>query len=192
LLMDNNKHIAIASLAPDLPVVTFNGLSKSHQLCGYRCGWLVLSGNVSGAQDYLDGLSVLSSMRLCSNVTAQAIIPAALADPYHSRDLLKPGGRLFEQREQAYAGLNDIPGISVIKSMAGLYMFPRMDIKKLHIKDDEQFVLDFLREKHVLLTHGRGYDWSEPDHFRLVYLPQKEVLAEVIERLRDFLSTYKQ
>lgn len=192
LLMDDSKHIAIASLAPDLPVITMNGLSKSHQLCGYRCGWMVISGNLSGAETYLEGLNVLASMRLCSNVNAQAIIPAALDEPFFAKGTLLPGGRLYEQREQAYAGLNSIPGISVINSKAGLYLFPKIDINKLGIKDDEKFVLDFLREKHVLLTHGGSYNWKAPDHFRLVYLPEKEVLADVIERLRDFLISYKQ
>jgi len=191
LLMDGLEHIAIASLAPDLPVFTLNGLSKSHQLCGFRAGWMVASGDLSGAGDYLDGLTVLASMRLCSNVNAQAIIPAALADPYFAKDELSPGGRLYEQREQAYTGLNSIPGISVIKSKAGLYMFPKMD-ESLGIVDDERFVLDFLREKHVLLTHGGSYHWEAPDHFRIVYLPERDALAEVIERLRDFLASYRQ
>ncbi|MCL2420548.1 MAG: pyridoxal phosphate-dependent aminotransferase [Defluviitaleaceae bacterium] len=192
LLMDDAEHIAIAALAPDLPVVTMNGLSKSHQLCGFRSGWMVLSGNLSGIDDYLDGLTVLASMRLCSNVNAQAIIPAALADPHFSRDTLLPGGRLYEQREQAYVGLKNIPGISVVKAKAGLYMFPKLDIEMLRINDDNQFVLDLLREKHVLLTHGRGYNWDAPDHFRIVYLPKKDVLADVIVRLQDFLSIYRQ
>jgi len=192
LLMDDSKHIAIASLAPDLPIVTMNGLSKSHQLCGFRSGWMVISGNLSGTEAYIEGLTVLASMRLCSNVNAQAIIPAALTDPYFSRDTLLPGGRLYEQREQAYIGLNSIPGISAVKAKAGLYMFPKMDIEALRIKDDEQFVLDFLREKHVLLTHGGGYNWDAPDHFRVVYLPEKDVLADVIERLGDFLNSYQQ
>ena len=192
LLMDDSEHIAIASLDPDLPVITMNGLSKSHQLCGFRAGWMVLSGDLSGANDYLDGLTVLASMRLCSNVNAQAVIPEALADPYFARSTLLPGGRLYEQREQAYTGLNNIPGISVVKSRAGLYMFPKIDNKMLRINDDERFVLDFLREKHVLLTHGGGYNWNAPDHFRVVYLPEKEVLADVIERLEDFLSSYQQ
>ena len=192
LLMDDVEHIAIASLAPDLPVVTMNGLSKSHQLCGYRAGWMVISGDISGAQSYLDGLTVLASMRLCSNVNAQAIIPAALAEPYFACNTLIPGGRLYEQRAVAYTGLNNIPGLSTVKSMAGLYMFPKMDVKKLRINNDETFVMDFLREKHVLLTHGGSYNWDAPDHFRIVYLPQKDVLEDVIERLGDFLSGYRQ
>lgn len=192
LLMDDSKHIATASLDPDLPVITMNGLSKSHQLCGFRAGWMVISGDLSQAGNYLDGLTILASMRLCSNVNAQAIIPEALADPHFARNTLVPGGRLYEQREQAYAGLNNIPGLSVVKSKAGLYMFPKIDTHMLRINDDERFVLDLLREKHVLFTHGSGYNWHAPDHFRVVYLPEKEVLANVIERLADFLSSYRQ
>jgi len=192
LLMDNAKHIAIASLAPDLPVITMNGLSKSHQLCGFRAGWMVISGDLSGTEDYLDALTVLASMRLCANVNAQAVIPAALQNPYFAKDELLPSGRIYDQREQAYEGLKSIPGISVVKSQAGLYMFPKMDVMMLGIEDDEQMVLDFLREKHVLLTHGGSYNWNMPDHFRVVYLPEKEVLVDVIERLRDFLGGYVQ
>ena len=192
LLMDGEKHIAISSLAPDLPVITLNGLSKSHQLCGFRAGWLVLSGDINGAEEYIDGLTVLASMRLCSNVNAQAIIPTALADPYFVRESLLPGGRLYEQRQCSFEGLNSIPGLSVVKSKAGLYMFPKLDTKMLRINDDEKFVLDLLKEKHVLLTHGGSYHWDAPDHFRMVYLPEKEVLLDVIERLRDFIGGYRQ
>ena len=191
MLMDGNQHTAVASLAPDLCVITFNGLSKSHQLCGYRSGWMTISGDVSGAADYLEGLTVLASMRLCSNVPAQAIIPDAMQNPNFSEAELLPGGRLYEQRQQAFDGLQSIPGISVVKSMAGLYLFPKMDVA-LGVKDDEQFALDFLRQKYVLVTPGSGFNWPTPDHFRLVYLPEKEVLAEVIDRLRDFLATYRQ
>ena len=188
LLMDDEKHYAISSLAPDIPVITLNGLSKSHQLCGFRAGWMVLGGNISGMNDFIDGINVLASMRLCSNVLAQAIIPTALSDPNFAHKELLPGGRLYEQREQAYTGINNIPGLSVVKPKAALYMFPKIDIKRFGIVDDELFVLDFLRKKHVLLTHGRGYQWKNPDHFRLVYLPEKDVMAEVIKRLTDFLD----
>ncbi|MDR1669314.1 MAG: pyridoxal phosphate-dependent aminotransferase [Oscillospiraceae bacterium] len=192
VLMDGETHTPLASLAPDCPVITYNGLSKSHQLCGYRCGWMVVSGQTSEMDDYLEGLNVLASMRLCSNVPAQAVIPAALADPHYARSHLEPGGRLYRQREIAYTGVCSIPGLSAVKPRAAMYMFPKMDIKKLRIEDDEKFVLDFLREKHVLLTHGRGYHWEAPDHFRLVYLPEPEVIADVMERLGDFLETYRQ
>ncbi|MDR1688529.1 MAG: pyridoxal phosphate-dependent aminotransferase [Clostridiales bacterium] len=192
LLMDNAVHVSFGKLAPDLPVITFNGLSKSHQLCGYRCGWLVASGDTAGMKDYLEGLNVLASMRLCSNVPSQTIIAAALENANFSKDLLLPGGRLYEQREFAFKGLNEIPGFSAVKSMAGLYMFPKMDTEMLGITDDEQFVLDFLREKHVLLTHGGTYNWSEPNHFRLVYLPEVDDLREVMVRLKDFAQSYSQ
>ena len=192
MLMDDAQHVAIGSLAPDLPVITMNGLSKSHMLCGYRCGWMVLSGDFSGSDAFLDGLNVLASMRLCSNVNAQVIIPAALKDPHYARTSLLPGGRLYEQRESSYNGLKSIPGISVVKSMAGLYMFPKLDTDKLRINDDERFVFDLLKEKHVLLTHGGSYNWPKPDHFRMVYLPEKQELDEVINRLADFFANYRQ
>ena len=192
MLMDGAKHIAIGSITPDLPVITMNGLSKSHMLCGYRCGWMVLSGDFSKSGEFLDGLNVLASMRLCSNVNAQAIIPAALEDAHYCRDSLLPEGRLYEQRAASYNGLKNIPGLSVVKSMAGLYMFPKLDTEVLRIKDDERFVFDLLKEKHVLLTHGGSYNWPKPDHFRMVYLPDKEELDEVIKRLKDFFANYRQ
>ncbi len=192
LLMDGIKHVPVASLAPDLPVVTFNGLSKSHQICGYRCGWMVVSGDKAGAREYMEGLTTLASMRLCSNVLSQTVIKAALEDGGSADRYLAPGGRLYEQREYAYSALNAIQGISAVKPRAAMYIFPKLDIKKLRIEDDERFVLDFLREKHVLLTHGGSYNWSEPDHFRLVYLPCLEELKEMLKRLEDFLSIYHQ
>lgn len=192
MLLDDNKHIAVGSITPDLPVITMNGLSKSHKLCGYRSGWMVLSGNLSGLEEYIEGINVLASMRLCSNVNAQVIIPAALQDAHFANEHLLPGGRLYEQRESAYRGLSGIPGISVVKSKAGLYMFPKMDTEKFGIKDDERLVFDLLKQKHVLLTHGGSYNWPAPDHFRMVYLPEKEVLDDVIERLRDFFANYSQ
>lgn len=193
MLMDDARHTAVASVAgDDVPVITMNGLSKSHKLCGYRAGWMVITGDLSGASSYLEGLNVLASMRLCSNVMAQAVIPAALKDAYFAKDALAPGGRLYEQREAAYKGLCEIPGISTVKSRAGLYMFPRLDNEKLGIKDDELFVLDLLKQKHILLTHGGSYNWPKPDHFRMVYLPEKEVLLDVIDKLKDFFANYSQ
>jgi alanine-synthesizing transaminase len=190
VLMDKEVHTPLASLAPDLPVITYNGLSKSHQLCGYRCGWMAVTGRQADLDDYLEGLTVLASMRLCSNVPAQSVIPAALADPHYAKQYLAPGGRLHRQREIAVEGINAINGLSAVKPKAAMYMFPKMNLK--HIHDDEKFVLDFLREKHVLLTHGRGYHWAAPDHFRLVYLPEPNVIADVMTRLGDFLDGYKQ
>ncbi|MCL2707778.1 MAG: pyridoxal phosphate-dependent aminotransferase [Defluviitaleaceae bacterium] len=192
LLMDGETHVSTAECAGDYPTVTFNGLSKSHNMSGFRCGWMCLGGNKSGMKGYRDGLLTLASMRLCSNVPSQAIIGPALDDIHYADDTLVPGGRLYEQRECAYEAVNSIPGLSVVKPRAAMYMFPRMDLKTLRIHDDEKFALDFLREKHVLLTHGRSFNWGAPDHFRLVYLPEKKVLEDVLERLRDFLSSYCQ
>lgn len=190
LVMDGLEHVSVAALAQDSPVITFNGLSKSHQLCGFRCGWMVVSGDKSGILSYLEGVTVLASMRLCSNVPSQVLIKRALENP--DRKSLLPGGRLYEQREYVYREINNIPGFSAVKPSAAMYLFPRMDTAMLGIHDDEKFVLDFLKEKHVLLTHGGSYNWSKPDHLRIVYLPRLEELEEVVRRLRDFVSTYRQ
>lgn len=192
LVMDGQEHISIASLAPDLFCVTFSGLSKSHMIAGFRIGWMVLSGNKEIAADYIEGINMLSNMRLCSNVPAQSIVQTALGG-YQSVDkYLLPGGRIYEQRECVYNALNSIPGISVKKPKAAFYAFPKIDIKKFNITDDEQFALDFLREKKVLIVHGGGFNWQEPDHFRVVYLPRVEVLNEATDKLSDFLTTYRQ
>lgn len=192
LVMDGQEHISIASLAPDLFCVTFSGLSKSHMIAGFRIGWMILSGNKEIAADYIEGINMLSNMRLCSNVPAQSIVQTALGG-YQSVDkYLLPGGRIYEQRECVYNALNSIPGISVKKPKAAFYAFPKIDIKKFNITDDEQFALDFLREKKVLIVHGGGFNWQEPDHFRVVYLPRVEVLNEATDKLGDFLTTYKQ
>lgn len=192
LVMDGQEHISIASLAPDLFCVTFSGLSKSHMIAGFRIGWMVLSGNKEIAADYIEGINMLSNMRLCSNVPAQSIVQTALGG-YQSVDkYLLPGGRIYEQRECVYNALNSIPGISVKKPKAAFYAFPKIDIKKFNITDDEQFALDFLREKKVLIVHGGGFNWQEPDHFRVVYLPRLEVLDEAMDKLGDFLTTYRQ
>ena len=192
LVMDGFEHVSIASLAPDLFSVVFNGLSKSHQICGYRVGWIALCGDKSGARGYIEGINTLASLRLCSNVTGQAVICAALADNDEVKENIMPGGRLFEQREYAYNALITMPGISAVKPRAGLYIFPKIDTEMYGIKDDERFVLDFLREKHVLLTHGGSYNWKQPDHFRVAYLPQMDELVEVIDRLQAFLKGYHQ
>lgn len=192
LVMDGQEHISIASLAPDLFCVTFSGLSKSHMIAGFRIGWMVLSGNKEIAADYIEGINMLSNMRLCSNVPAQSIVQTALGG-YQSVDkYLLPGGRIYEQRECVYNALNSIPGISVKKPKAAFYAFPKIDIKKFNITDDEQFALDFLREKKVLIVHGGGFNWQEPDHFRVVYLPRVEVLNEAMDKLGDFLTAYRQ
>lgn len=192
LVMDDEKHVSIASLCPDIFCVTFNGLSKSHRVAGFRSGWMCLSGEKKHVQGYIEGLNMLSSMRLCANVPAQSIIQTAIGGVQSADELLLPGGRIYEQREYIYKVLSDIPGISVVKPKAAFYIFPKIDIKKFDIVDDEKFVLDFLREKRVLLVHGRGFNYPEPDHFRIVYLPRIEDLKKAANKLENFLSSYKQ
>lgn len=192
LVMDGLKHTSIASLAPDLFTVTLNGLSKSHMIAGYRCGWMSLSGNKEMAKGYIQGLKMLSSMRLCSNVLSQVIIKTALDNVKDSEPYLLPGGRIYEQREFIVNAINRIPGLSVVKPKAAFYAFPRIDTKKFRITDDEQFVVDFLNTHHILMTHGGGFHWPEPNHFRLVYLPEMADLEIVAERLGLFLETYHQ
>ena len=193
LVLDGEgEHVALASLAPDLLTLCFNGLSKSHRVAGFRCGWVCLAGDKSRAKGYIEGLNLLAKMRLCSNVPAQSLIPAALADLESTKTMLVPGGRMYEQREFIYNALNDIPGISTTKPDAAFYIFPRIDAKRFHIKDDEKFVLDFLKEKNILLTCGSGFNWHEPNHFRVVYLPEISVLRTACERMKDFLSYYVQ
>ena len=193
LVMDGLQHISIASLAPkDVFCVTFSGLSKSHMIAGFRVGWMVLSGNKKSAAGYIEGLKMLSNMRLCSNVPAQSIIQTALGGYQSVEEYLVPGGRLYEQRECIYKMLNDIPGVSAKKPKAGFYIFPKLDIEKFNIHNDEQFALDLLREKRILIVHGGGFNWAEPDHFRVVYLPRVADLTEASVKLGEFLSTYRQ
>ena len=192
LVMDDLEHISIASLAPDLFCITLSGLSKSHMVAGFRVGWMILSGNKKIARDYIEGLNMLSNMRLCSNVPAQSIVQTALGGYQSVKNYLVPGGRLYEQREYVYKALNDIPGITAVKPKAAFYIFPKIDTKRFNITDDVQFALDFLREKKVLLINGRGFNWSEPDHFRVVYLPRVEVLTDAMGKLKDFLAGYQQ
>ena len=167
LVMDDYEHVSIASLAPDLFCVTFSGLSKSHMIAGYRIGWMVLSGNKALGKDYIEGLNMLSNMRLCSNVPAQSIV-------------------------YVYKALNDIPGISAVKPKAAFYIFPKIDTARFNITNDEQFALDLLREKKILIIHGGGFNWDKPDHFRVVYLPRTEILKDATGKLADFLASYKQ
>ena len=192
LVMDGEEHISIASLAPDLFCVTFSGLSKSHMIAGFRVGWMILSGNKAIARDYIEGLNMLSNMRLCSNVPAQSIVQTALGGYQSVKNYIVPGGRVYEQREFIYKALNDIPGITAVKPKAAFYIFPKIDVKKFNITNDVQFALDFLREKKVLIVQGTGFNWQQPDHFRVVYLPRIAVLSEAMEKLGDFLSTYRQ
>lgn len=192
LMMDGLEHTSIASLAPDLFCVTFSGLSKSHMIAGFRVGWMVLSGNKKIAADYIEGIKMLSNMRLCSNVPGQSVIQTALGGHQSVNEYLVPGGRIYEQREYIYKALTDIPGITAVKPKAAFYMFPKIDVKRFDIVNDEQFALDLLREKKILLVHGGGFNWQEPDHFRVVYLPRVEVLKEATEKIGDFLSSYHQ
>ena len=192
LVMDGEKHISIASMAPDLFCVTFSGLSKSHMIAGFRVGWMILSGNKEMAKDYIEGLNMLSNMRLCSNVPAQSIVQTALGGHQSVNDYIVPGGRIYEQREYIYKALCDIPGISVVKPKAAFYIFPKLDVKKFNIKDDEKFALDLLKQKKILITQGSGFNWGQPDHFRIVYLPRIEVLKDAVGKIGDFLSYYRQ
>ena len=192
LVMDGLEHISIASLAPDLFCVTFSGLSKSHMIAGWRVGWMVLSGNKRLAKDYIEGLNMLANMRMCSNVPAQSVVQTALGGHQSVKDYLVPGGRIYDQRELVYNMLNDIPGITAVKPKAAFYIFPKIDVKKFNIHSDEQFALDLLHDKHILISHGGAFNWQEPDHFRVVYLPRISMLTETIGEIGDFFSTYWQ
>ena len=192
LVMDGLEHVSIASLAPDLFCVTFSGLSKSHMIAGWRVGWMVLSGNKRLAKDYIEGLNMLANMRMCSNVPAQSVVQTALGGYQSVKDYLVPGGRIYDQRELVYNMLNDIPGITAVKPKAAFYIFPKIDVKKFNIHSDEQFALDLLHDKHILISHGGAFNWHEPDHFRVVYLPRISMLKDTIGEIGDFFSTYWQ
>ena len=192
LCMDEAEHISIASLAPDLFCVTFSGLSKSHMIAGYRIGWMIVSGNKRLGSDFMLGVNMLSNMRLCSNVPAQSIVQTALGGHQSVKDYVAPGGRVYEQRNYVYEALNAIDGITAVKPKAAFYIFPKMDVKKFNIHDDEQFALDLLHQKGILITRGGGFNWPEPDHFRIVYLPRMGVLREAMEDLAEFFETYRQ
>lgn len=193
LVMDGLKHISIASIAPkNVFCVTFSGLSKSHMIAGFRVGWMVLSGNKKAAAGYIEGIKMLSNMRLCSNVPAQSIIQTALGGYQSVEEYLQPGGRIYEQREVIYKLLNDIPGVSAKKPKAAFYIFPKLDVEKFNIYDDEKFALDLLREKRILIVHGGGFNWGQPDHFRVVYLPRIADLEKATKKLGEFLDGYHQ
>ena len=192
LVMDGLTHTALASLAPDVPCVSFNGLSKSHRVAGFRVGWMVISGDKKKIKDYIEGLNLLSSMRLCANVPAQSIVQTALGGVQSVDELLLPGGRIYEQREFIYNALCNIDGVSVVKPKAAFYIFPKLDKEKFNLHDDEKLVLDFLKEKKVLIMHGKGFNYPTPDHFRIVYLPRRRVLGEAMDSFKDFLEDYRQ
>ena len=192
LVMDGLKHTSLASLADDLPIITMNGLSKSHCLCGYRCGWMVISGPRNLTEDYRQGIVQLTSMRLCANTLAQIIIPAALEDMETPRSMIIPGGRIYEQREATARELSKIDGLSFVKNNSAFYIFPKLDVKKFNITDDKKFARDLLYATDILLVPGSGFDWKEPDHFRIVMLPEAEQLAAAMRRMGEFLDGYKQ
>jgi alanine-synthesizing transaminase len=192
ILYDGAEHVPLATLAPDLFCVTFNGLSKSYRVAGFRSGWMVLSGDRHRAASYIEGLTVLASMRLCANMPAQHAVAAALGGRQSIKDLVLPGGRLLESRDTAYRLLNDIPGITCVKPKGALYAFPRLDPQVYKIKDDAQMVLDLLRAQRILIVQGTGFNWPDPDHFRLVTLPRPEDIADAVTRIGDFLSGYAQ
>ena len=192
ILFDKAKHISTAALAPDLLCLTFNGLSKSYRLAGFRSGWMVLTGPKRMARDFIEGLNMLSNMRLCSNVPGQIAIQTALGGYQSIDDLVAPGGRIYEQRNLAWQMLNDIPGISCVKPDGALYMFPKIDTKKFNLKNDETMILDLLKEQKILLVHGRAFNWPDIDHFRLVFLPDTETLKSAGQRMKTFFQNYSQ
>jgi alanine-synthesizing transaminase len=191
ILYDEAQHTSIATLAPDLLCVTFNGLSKSYRVAGFRSGWLMVSGNKRIAKDYIEGLDMLASMRLCANVQAQFAIQTALGGYQSINDLIRPGGRLYEQRELAHKMLTAIPGVTCVKPTGALYLFPKLDPDMYPIENDQAFILEFLQAEKVLLVQGTGFNWPKPDHFRVVFLPHREELVEAINRLARFLDGYR-
>ena len=192
LVLDGKTHVSTAALAPDLTVVTMNGLSKSHCLCGYRCGWMVISGPRQVTEEYRHGIVELTSMRLCSNALGQLVIPSAIADQETPASMVRPGGRIYEQREATVEVLKDIDGISFVKNTGAFYMFPRLDAKRFGITNDKVFARDLLLATRILVVPGSGFDWPEPDHFRLVMLPEAQELRDAMLRMKDFLATYHQ
>ncbi len=191
VLYDENVHTSIASLADDVLFVTFNGLSKNYRTCGYRAGWMVISGEKDHASDYIEGLNMLASMRLCANVPGQLAIQTALGGYQSIEDLVAPAGRLCKQRDLAYDMLTAIPGVSCVKPKAAMYLFPKLDPKIYPIEDDQQFILDLLLEEKVLLVQGTGFNWKTPDHFRVVFLPNVDDLTEAMKRIARFLENYR-
>ena len=191
ILYDDAVHTSIASLAPDLLSITFNGLSKAYRVAGFRAGWMALYGPKDDATSFIEGLDVLSNMRLCPNVPAQHVVATALGGHQSINQLLLPGGRLREQRDVAYEGLSAIDGVSVVKAQGALYMFPKLDREMYAIEDDEQFAYDLLRQQKLLVTHGTGFNLDTPDHFRLVTLPSAEMLANAVDRIADYLASIR-
>jgi alanine-synthesizing transaminase len=192
ILFDGATHTSTGSLADDVLIITFNGLSKNYRLAGFRAGWMIISGAKQRAKDYIEGLEMLASMRLCANVPSQHAIQTSLGGYQSINDLVAPGGRIYEQRNIAYEALNSIPGISCTKPMGALYCFPKIDIKKFNIHNDERMVLDLLEQQKILVVHGTAFNWSQPDHFRVVFLPRSEDLNLALDKMGHFFSSYKQ
>ena len=192
MLYDKAKHVSLASLSTDVVTITFNGLSKNYRSCGYRVGWMVVSGDKAMVTDYVEGLTMLSSMRLCANVPGQYAIQTALGGYQSINDLVSEGGRLVRQRDLAWKLITEIPGVTCVKPKSALYLFPRLDPEMYPIADDQQFIADLLKEEKVLLVQGTGFNWTKPDHFRVVFLPHEDVLREAIGRLARFLERYRQ
>ncbi len=192
LLMDGRTHTPTAAMAPDMPVITFNGLSKSHIICGFRCGWLCVSGPEQFKNSAIENIQKIAAMRLCGNALTQLVIPAALADNESTQEMMVPGGRIYEQREATCRALDQIPGISYVKNQAAFYLFPKIDAKRFNITSDKQFAMDVLHGTNILFIPGSGFDWVEPDHFRLVMLPEAPVIYDAMLRMGKFLETYKQ
>jgi len=192
IIYDDATHVSLASLTDRVLCVTFCGLSKVYLAAGFRTGWMFLSGNRAAAADYIEGLTMLSSMRLCANVPTQFAVAPALAGPQGIDELTRPGGRLYEQRRAAYEAITRIPGVTCVKPGGAIYLFPRLDMKKFAIKDDRQLILDLLLDQQILLVQGSGFNWHLPDHFRLVYLPDVEVLEDAVGRIGRFLAGYRQ
>lgn len=191
LVMDGMRHECIGALAPDLPCVTFNGLSKSHIVCGFRCGWMVFSGPKGELAEVKDGVMQLASMRLCGNALTQLVIPAALVDSESTREMIVPGGRLFEQRKATLEALDQIDGVSYVPNHAAFYLFPGLEKGKFDFKDAHDFAMKFLHEQHVLVIPGGGFDWHEDLRFRIVMLPEPETLTKAMEDLAHFLKQHR-
>lgn len=189
---DEVKHISTASLADDVLCITYNGLSKAYRVAGFRAGWMVISGDKAHATDYIEGIELLASMRLCSNVPGQHAIQTALGGYQSINELIVPGGRLYQQRDLAHEMLNSIPGISCVKPQGAMYLFAKMDQKKFNIKNDEKMVLDLLKQEKILIVHGSAFNWPDTDHFRVVFLPHVEILNKAINAMEKFFSSYKQ
>lgn len=192
ILYDDTQFTPLARLAQDVVCVSFNGLSKSYRLAGFRCGWMIITGDKGRAKGYREGLDILASMRLCANVPAMYAVQTALGGYQSINELILPGGRLLEQRNTGYDAINQMPGVSVVKPKGALYLFPKIDLNHYKIQDDEKMVLDFLRKEKVLLVQGTAFNWPKPDHFRVVFLPRKEELSLALERFADFIGKYSQ